>query len=197
MFDLGFLLQIAAIILLIIWRFYWHVTEQSTERSKPKTKESYSFFHKKNLSKILTIGAFIPVTFQLLGLSLFPFTTEYALLQLAGFGIVLVGWLIAIRGRYDLGTNWARSYDYQVKEKQELVTSGIYKYIRHPIYSGIALMFIGSELIVQSYMVIVYILLYIGAYIQASWEEKLLIKHFGQKYINYMKSSKRFIPWIV
>lgn len=194
--DIGIWLQVGAIIFLILWRFYWHFTEQKAEKEKPKKNKNYAFFHKNNAIKLITLATFIPVSLQLLGLTILPFAEKHLWLQVLGFFLVAAGWFISVRGRHDLGTNWARSYDYQVKDKQELVTTGIYKYIRHPIYSGIALMFLGSELIVQSYMVYIYLLIYIAAYIQASWEEKLLISHFGEKYSTYMKRSKRFIPFL-
>lgn len=190
-------LRIAVIGLLTLWRFYWHYTEKQADHEKPKKKEKLPFFHKKNASKLITLSVFIPVTLQLLGVELLPFAQEYLWLQLAGLLLVFSGWLLSIRGRHDLGTNWARSYEYQVKEEQELVTTGIYKYVRHPIYSGIVLMFIGSELIVQSYLVFAYVLIYIAAYMQALWEERLLINHFGAKYKNYMTTSKRFIPFVI
>lgn len=190
-------LRIIAVSLLTIWRFYWDYTEKLADRVKPKKEEKLPLFHKKNASKLVTISVFIPVVLQLLGLEILPFAQEYIWMQFVGLGIVICGWLLSVRGRHDLGTNWARSYDFQVKEKQELVTSGIYKYVRHPIYGGIALMFIGGELIVQSYLVFAYLLIYIAAYIQATWEEKVLIKHFGSKYKTYMKTSKRFIPFVI
>lgn len=196
MSDIGTSLQYATLFLLVLWRLYWDITEKRAEREKPRKREEMSLFHKKNLSMFVTIGAFLPVVFQLVGLEILPFAFENQLIQLLGFGLVLAGWIISIRGRYDLGTNWARSYNYQIKEKQQLITTGIYKYIRHPIYSGIMLMFIGSELIVQSYLVFVYVLLFYGAYKQARWEETLLVSHFGNEYKNYMKQSKMFLPFL-
>jgi protein-S-isoprenylcysteine O-methyltransferase Ste14 len=195
--DLGLWLQIATIVLLTIWRFYWHITEKHAEMDKPRKQENIPLFHKKNLSKFLIIGAFILVAVQLFGLEILPFPSENPSMQMVGFLIVFAGWSLSMKGRYDLGTNWEKCYDYQVKNEQELVTSGVYKYVRHPIYSGIALMFIGGELIVQSYLVFAYLLLYYAAYMQAKWEEALLIKHFGNKYKEYMKRSKRFIPFVI
>lgn len=190
-------LRILAIALLTAWRVYWSYTEKHADREKPKKKEKLPLLHKKNASKLVTISVFIPVALQLLGLELLPFPQEYLWLQIAGLGIVFCGWVLSVRGRHDLGTNWARNYDFQVKEKQELVTTGIYKYVRHPIYGGIALMFIGGEMIVQSYLLFAYLFIYIAAYIQATWEEQLLLNHFGEKYKTYMKTSKRFIPFVI
>jgi protein-S-isoprenylcysteine O-methyltransferase Ste14 len=194
--DLGSTLQYSTLFLLILWRLYWDITEKRAEHEKPKKREKVKLLHKKNLSMIITFGAFLPVTFQLVGFEILPFPKEYAWMQMAGFGLVLLGWLISVRGRHDLGTNWARSYNYQIKDKQELVTSGVYKYIRHPIYSGIMFMFIGSELIVQSYLVLAYLLLYYGVFLQTKWEETLLIEHFGKAYKVYMGKTKRLIPFI-
>lgn len=189
-------LQILALSLFFLWRLYWEITERQANAALPKKREKRPLFHKRSLSKLVSFCVFVPVVLQLFNFSLLPFPERYLWLQYAGLGLVVTGFLVSIRGRQDLGVNWARSYDFQVKDKQQLVTSGIYKYIRHPIYSGLLLMFIGSELIVQSYLILLYLFIVFAAYIQAGWEERLLVKHFGNEYSSYMKRTKRFIPFI-
>lgn len=189
-------LRIATLLLLVGWRIYWHITEVHTENEQPVRKETLSLWHKKRISMHLTLLAFGVVGVQLLGVRFFDMPQTSSVLQISGFFLALIGIIVACMGRYALGTNWARCYDYQVKQHQQLVTHGIYKYIRHPVYSGILLFFIGSELVVQSWLIIVYIFLILLANRQAVWEETLLIEHFGDRYRNYMKHTKRFIPYI-
>ena len=196
MFDSGELLRWATLLLLIMWRIYWHVTEVASESEKPIQKEKLPFFHKKNVSKYVVLAAFGIAGVQLAGVSLVPMPEESQVMQVIGFIFAVIGITVSIIGRHNLGTNWARCYDYQVKQKQDLVTHGIYRFIRHPVYAGISLFLIGAELVVQSYFVFPYLLLFLGAYIQARWEEQLLIQHFGNQYKSYMTHTKRFIPYV-
>lgn len=194
--DLGTLLGWISFCLLGMWRLYWYLSEQKTEHVKPKEKKSTKLFSKGTFSMLFTMFAFGVVGVQLLGISLFTMPNPNPFMQVLGFMFVLIGLGVAIVGRHNLGSNWANCYEYQVKQKQELVVHGIYKYIRHPLYAGIALFFLGSELIVQSYLVYVYLLGFVAANMQAAWEEDLLLKHFGTQYARYMKQTKRFIPYL-
>lgn len=194
--DIGRILGYISFVLLGVWRVYWFVTGQRADREKPRSSESSAFFSKRNLSKIIVLAAFGVVGVQLLGVSLFEMPIKSLWQQVLGFLLVVIGLGIAVIGRYNLGTNWANCYEYQVKPKQELVTKGIYAYIRHPLYAGISLFLIGSELVVQSYLFYVYCFVFLGANQQAKWEEELLLRKFGDTYKSYMKRTKRFIPFL-
>lgn len=86
---------------------------------------------------------------------------------------------------------------YQFERTTELIDSGIFRHIRHPLYSsllfltwGIFLKNISVELIVVSALSTVFL------YLTAIFDEKECIEFFGDKYLEYMKRSKRFIPYI-
>ena len=97
--------------------------------------------------------------------------------------------------RKTLDRNW--SANIVLKDSHELITSGPYKFVRHPIYTGISLMVLGVVLYVNTLaFTIFFILFFFGAYYKAKKEEKLLISHFGEKYINYKKEVKALIPYI-
>jgi len=86
-----------------------------------------------------------------------------------------------------------------IKTKSGLSTSGTYKIVRHPIYSGTIITFIGLIILMKAYLSLVYfslsILLY---YIMTIFEEKDLIKMYGEDYISYCKVvKKRIIPFIL
>ncbi len=107
-------------------------------------------------------------------------------LALLALILILCGW----RAIY-------RSYWSKETGKGSLVTSGIYRFIRHPQYTGLLLLSLGmilnwatlSMLILYPVMVVVYLRL-------AKREEQDMLNEFGEEYRSYMKKTKRFIPFI-
>jgi protein-S-isoprenylcysteine O-methyltransferase Ste14 len=84
-----------------------------------------------------------------------------------------------------------------VKRDPELVTSGPYRFIRHPIYSGILLAVLGSVLANGLYWLI--ILIAIGVYFifAAREEENLMNRQFPKTYPPYVAKTKMLIPFIL
>jgi protein-S-isoprenylcysteine O-methyltransferase Ste14 len=81
-----------------------------------------------------------------------------------------------------------------LKDKHQLITIGIYTYIRHPMYSSVllfclALMLSNAHLIAQLVMLV----LLVDLILKSSLEEKLLLNRFDQ-YQNYKKNTGRFLP---
>jgi protein-S-isoprenylcysteine O-methyltransferase Ste14 len=101
----------------------------------------------------------------------------------------------AVLGRVQLGKNWIDLEDYRVLPEQSLTTKGIYRYIRHPIYSGDILLLTGLELALNSWLVVVVFVPMIVAVKQALAEEALLARVFPA-YGEYCRRTKRFIPFI-
>lgn len=186
-------LSYATLVLFIIWRVYWRISEVKADREKEKTKQTISSID--SVQNLVNLAVFLLLGAQLLGLRLYPFSESKGLVML-GFSLVCIGFVTCILARVNLGTNWANSYEFQIKTNHELVTSGIYHYIRHPIYSGLFCMLVGGELVAQSSLVFIYVLLLGGMYWQARREEELLKKHFGKRYVDYMSQTKMFIPFV-
>jgi protein-S-isoprenylcysteine O-methyltransferase Ste14 len=112
-------------------------------------------------------------------------------------GIILnvLGVTEAIWVRICLGSNW-RSY-VTYKENQELITSGPYRFVRHPIYAGLMLMFLVTILYYGTlFLSIIFIAAAVNFIYRTKQEEKLMIRLFGEKYLDYMKRTKSLIPWI-
>jgi protein-S-isoprenylcysteine O-methyltransferase Ste14 len=113
-----------------------------------------------------------------------------------GLSISFVGLLISCWSRYLLGKNWSLSV--QKKEKHELIKSGPYSILRHPIYTGILLIFIGNTLIVGDYRGIIAVLIvFLSFWFKLKKEEKWLTELFGEKYIQYKKNTKAMIPYLL
>ena len=86
----------------------------------------------------------------------------------------------------------------QNKENHELIESGFYKIVRHPIYTGFLFLFIGNTIIVGDYRGIISVLIVLGSFwFKIIKEEKLLTVIFGNEYIEYKKRTKALIPYIL
>lgn len=160
------------------------------EIKKPKTDNT-----PRIAEQISNILASIYLLINLLFIVIFPF--KNILVQIFGFMLVILGFLECICARKTLASNWTNSFEYQIKKKHELITQSIYKYVRHPIYGGILLLTNGALMVAGSYTVIIFfigMLLVLESY--AKREEKILTKHFGKKYIEYKKTTKKFIPFV-
>lgn len=124
------------------------------------------------------------------------FVEHTNLVGIIGLIPCLLGFAIAIWSRLLLGTNWSLSV--QKKEKHELIIRGPYKLVRHPIYTGLLLMFCGNALIVGDYRAIIAVLIvFVSFWFKLKKEEKLLTEVFGDNYREYMQKTKRMIPWLI
>jgi protein-S-isoprenylcysteine O-methyltransferase Ste14 len=116
-------------------------------------------------------------------------------LQGIGLVIFLLGLALAVWARIYIGRNWGTPMSQ--KADPELVTTGPYHTIRHPIYSGIILAMIGTAIAVSLYWLIAVGLL--GAYFlySAIVEERNMARAFPEAYPPYKLSTKMLIPFIV
>src|SRR3990167_9503142 len=173
-------LRYFTLILLFFWAMLWKIKEKQADKEKPKTKKPSilgTVFNKSGFyfqSFLLTI--------ELLGFRLWP-TPNYFYIQLVGLFLVFIGFYFSVAARLKLAANWTQAYDYQIKKNHRLVTRGIYKYVRHPIYTGLVTIYTGAFLIAQSYFFIpALILLSLQYYFQGKKEEKLLASFFKKDY---------------
>ena len=115
-------------------------------------------------------------------------------LQCIGLAMFLSGSILAIWARRYLGRNWGTPMS--EKADPELVTTGPYRRIRHPIYTGILLAMIGTAVAVNWYWLIVAVVT--GAYFvySAVMEERYMTDVFPDAYPNYRRSSKMLVPFI-
>ena len=108
--------------------------------------------------------------------------------------LAVIGVGLAVWARTDLGKNWGMPQS--VKENPELVTTGPYAYIRHPIYSGVLLAMIGTALVMSMLWLVIFVVA--GGYFiySAYQEEKLMTKTFPDTYPAYKMRTKMLIPCI-
>ena len=85
-----------------------------------------------------------------------------------------------------------------VMKDQQVIQLGPYRYIRHPAYSGTFLTMLGVGLVTTNWASLIVLLLFVflGHIQRVRVEEKALIRTIGQPYIEYMRRTKRFVPWV-
>lgn len=86
-----------------------------------------------------------------------------------------------------------------LQKEHKLITTGIYKWVRHPIYTAGVISFIGFILITNSLLgLLMGIFLMLPALLyRIHVEEQMLIAHFGKEYVEYKKKVKALIPWLI
>jgi protein-S-isoprenylcysteine O-methyltransferase Ste14 len=118
-------------------------------------------------------------------------------LFLAGIGAMLLGVALRWYAIWTLGSYFTR--DVAVSADQAVVQHGVYRFIRHPAYSGTFLTMFGVGLALTNWasVLVLLICVVLGHLYRVRIEEQALIQTIGQPYVAYMRRTKRFIPWIV
>ena len=113
-----------------------------------------------------------------------------------GLFIAAIGLVIACWSRYLLGKNWSLSV--QKKENHELIQTGFYSVVRHPIYTGVLLIFTGNVIIVGDYRGFISLaIVFYSFWFKLKKEEKILVELFGTSYLDYQKKTKTILPYIL
>jgi protein-S-isoprenylcysteine O-methyltransferase Ste14 len=123
----------------------------------------------------------------------------------------IFSWIFLFIGAYLViaGVIWLKKAGKPIKSRDEealfefektsqLVDTGIFKYIRHPLYSS--LIFLTWGIFIKNITVFLFFVAALSTaflYLTAIFDEKECIKYFGDKYREYMKHSKRFIPFLI
>jgi protein-S-isoprenylcysteine O-methyltransferase Ste14 len=112
----------------------------------------------------------------------------------AGLGLCLfaLGLGFAIWARVHIGRNWGTPMSQ--KDEPELVTSGPYRLVRHPIYSGLLVAGVGTAVALSWRWLVAVALAGVYVIYSATVEETYLIKEFPDAYSTYKHSTKMFVP---
>jgi protein-S-isoprenylcysteine O-methyltransferase Ste14 len=115
--------------------------------------------------------------------------------QWLGVGLCLAGFGFAFWARLHIGRNWG--IPMSLRQGHELVTSGPYAYVRHPIYTGIMLAMIGSVLAVGLLWLPLFVLAFFYFLVSARTEEKMMLAQFPDAYPAYRRRTRMLIPFVL
>jgi len=173
----------------IILLIYWLVNARSVKKTQEKVGGIGGNWH-----YLLAVIAFtlIQDTSYPFSIRLFTHSTVTDIVSmLCGIG----GLYIAIIARRTLAENWSGTVTF--KKNHELITKGIYHYVRHPIYTGVLVMFLGTAFLIETFAAFTgFVFLFLTFWVKLRQEEKLMTKHFPKDYPAYKKSVKALIPFV-
>lgn len=116
-------------------------------------------------------------------------------LAIVGAVLFLAGLGVAVWARLHLGTNWGTPMSQRAEP--DLITTGPYRHVRHPIYSGLILAFVGTSLAESLIGLAVTALLAAYFYWSATVEERNLTTAFPTAYPAYQARTKKLIPFLL
>lgn len=124
-------------------------------------------------------------------LAFMTFTAPW--LQIIGAAVLISATVFTLWARWVLGTMWAAVAE--IKEGHQLRTAGPYRITRHPIYTGLMGMLLGSMLMGGFGVWVLYFIIgLVAVIVKAMSEERLLKGTFGDQYTQYQRRVPRFIP---
>src|SRR5580692_4139675 len=180
----------------VVWIFfflYWQIkaaNTKTTQRLEPAA------------SRILRVFIFL-IAIILLSTTRIPLPWLYLQLWPVGFwpfwlgaAITIVGLLFAVWAREHLGRNWSRSVT--IKQDHQLIVTGPYALVRHPIYTGILTGFLGMTLAVaeiRGIVAFVLVSLVLGAKLRL--EEQWMRTQFGAPYEAYSRRTAAVVPFVL
>lgn len=181
--------MIRIIIFIVVSAFFVYLSRESLIR--PKSHGFYRFFAFESITILILLNILDwfknPFSLPQLFSWLFLFTSLYLVIH----GVYLL-WMI---GRPDSDREGDELISFE--KTSELVTTGAYQYIRHPLYSSLLFLTLGAFLKQPSWTGLFLTLTAIfSLLLTAKADESECIEHFGNPYQNYMERTKRFIPFL-
>lgn len=110
-----------------------------------------------------------------------------------GVFLTAAGVAVAFWARWHLGSNWSGVVT--LKEGHELIRTGPYRAIRHPIYTGILLALLGTAVSIGEVRALVAVaIVWLSFYQKARREESFLSEEFGASFVEHCKHTGMFLP---
>jgi protein-S-isoprenylcysteine O-methyltransferase Ste14 len=172
--------------ILVIWILFWAGWLISARWSKRGSGHRAAPFG----LRIVVIGGIL----ILLGHSHIG-TIHVLALAIVGTAMFVAGLALAIWARVTLGRNWGMPMT--LKEEPELVTSGPYRFVRHPIYTGILLAVLGSALATYVAAFVIFAVTAVYFVYSARIEDGLMATSFPSTYPAYRERTKMLIPFVL
>jgi protein-S-isoprenylcysteine O-methyltransferase Ste14 len=168
----------------IVFWIYWLVSASTS-------KESVRGGWRTRLAGVSAVGVFL-IAVVLRGGSL---AVHSVILEAIGAVLFACGIALAIWARVHLGSNWGMPTTQRAEP--ELVTSGPYRFVRHPIYSGLLTAMLGTTLVDNLLGLIVVAMLVAYFYYCGIVEERNLTATFPKAYPEYKSRTKMLIPFLL
>ncbi len=112
-----------------------------------------------------------------------------------GAAVMVAGLLFAVWAREHLGSNWSSSVT--IKQGHELILTGPYAVVRHPIYTGILAGLLGTAIALSQVRgFIAFVLIFLVLWLKLRMEEQWMRSQFGQTYALYAHRTAALVPYL-
>ena len=181
--------RVCWIIFLAVWLLAAISTKRSVYRESRAQRLRYSI--------LLVAGYFLLIRGHRMPYPLSaPVIPHMEIISLVGVVLCVAGLGLCIWARLTLGRNWSGAVT--VKEGHELIERGPYRLVRHPIYTGLLAMFLGTVIVLGNVAGIAGLMLVsVSFWIKLRDEERIMLKQFPNQYAAYQQRVKRIIPFVL
>ena len=176
----------------IIFLAYWFISAFRTKTIVQRQSFEATLAHRLPVSLgwfLMAIDEWSPPMNDVL-------TPHNDLMRAIGAAVCVLGLFTCLWARHTLAGNW--SSDVTFKQNHELIKTGPYRFVRHPIYTGLLLMSLGTALdLARVRFWLALPLWFIGFWIKLKQEEKVMLQHFPDAYPIYKKQAKALVPFVL
>ncbi|MCR9251003.1 MAG: isoprenylcysteine carboxylmethyltransferase family protein [bacterium] len=147
--------------------------------------------------KVMVFGTWISIGFYSFLPTLYSILVpidylEVEWLKVSGISLLAISFLWTSIAQYQMSKSWRIGIDYE--EKTDLVSSGLFKYSRNPIFLGVLISYLGTFLIIPNILSFsIFLVTFVTIQTQVRLEEEYLENVQGQEYINYKKKVNRWL----
>jgi protein-S-isoprenylcysteine O-methyltransferase Ste14 len=178
---------------LVAHKLIWEVMKRQQHQGRQPRRPRSLFLSLLKTAKVVIL---VGVVAQTLLPEVLPIMGEPFPLRLIGVPLYTLGLIVAILGRLQLGENWVDIEVAQILPQQSVVATGVYRYVRHPIYIGDLVMLLGLELSLNSWLVLGIAALAPYVVWRAVGEERMLSQRLPG-YDVYCARTWRFVPFVL
>lgn len=186
----------------IVWLIgtvLWFVIRYPHQRRSHGVAKASSKDRKRERATLALTGLLVHVVPLIYVLTGWPRFADYAfqpVLAVIGTAVFAFALWLFHRSHADLGTNWSIALD--IRAKHSLVTNGVYRFVRHPMYSAFWLNALAQLLLLPNFIagpagLFGIAILYFS---RVGREERMMLETLGEEYRAYMGRSARLIPWV-
>jgi protein-S-isoprenylcysteine O-methyltransferase Ste14 len=179
-----------ALVLWVAFSLYWGIAGRNSARTKSSESKRSTVFHQIALNVALIL-LFLPVP----GLKGWFLPQRLHFLVVVGAAIQAAFILLAIWARRHLGRNWSGAV--RIAEGHQLVRTGPYRLLRHPIYTAMLGMFLGTAIASSQYHALLGVAILVVAYLRKTrLEERILRQTFGAEWDAYQRDTWALVPLV-
>ena len=174
----------------ITFLVYWIIKAAKTRQTQRKE----SFASRYSVMFLLVLG-YVLILNRRAGIGVLGkrFVPNVLSVVILGVTVTWLGVALAIWARNHLAENWSSAVT--IKQGHELIRTGPYARLRHPIYSGLLLATLGSAVAIGEWRCLIGVCLVLAAYsIKAKREEAMLTEQFGESFKEHRRHTGFLLP---